>query len=598
MTALVAENWWNQRYLDDWLFVPDIDKFYRGELSLRDILAPQMEHRIALPRVLVILLTWLFHGDVRAQNVLCLMLVWGSFAVMGWFMLRRRTGLSIRESCLPLFLAGAIMFSPLQWQILLWGICFTGWLPGFFLLLVVAVFVSSRSNWLKLLLGAPAAVLSLLSFGAGLATWILPGLAMGRTDMGARKRRLLFFAAWLGLFCVSMILYLHNLRNTVPANFAYGQGEQPTMGRNFADLVSRPLHGIHFFLTFCGAILVRGLPCDVLSLAPVAGAVFLLLVGLLLVWVWRNRQDQWVSGAVLPWVPVLLYAPFSGALVTLGRAWVTKGAAPALAGRYSTLQLPSLAAMVVMFFLIARVIGPRVPRSIRRFGWAATGAFMMLIAVQWAYGASMMTQWQAARMKNSAAQLFDTLRPRSEAMRRSGVPLDMVSSWLQILAQHHLTPFTPLPTPSLAHFKQKASPLPASLAAFEGIEKQSDNTWVAKGYALLPGRRRTPEAVLFAWRKDNSEWTIFGFLQSDTLPTYLRATQAKDVAHMTFSAWGSEVLGEWWPIVDVISPPPAGAEISAWALDVHERSVAQILPPPSKRSTLRGVRKRDAGKPR
>ena len=83
-------------------------------------------------------------------------------------------GIGIREAWLPLLLASAVMFTPVQWQNLLWPICCETFMPAMFLLFSLLVAFKPWPWWARGLVGGLLASCGMLSFASGVLLWVLP----------------------------------------------------------------------------------------------------------------------------------------------------------------------------------------------------------------------------------------------------------------------------------------------------------------------------------------------------------------------------------------------------------------------------------------
>src|SRR4029453_3857858 len=58
----------NVPFMDDWQFVPLLEKAKEGTLSFQDLWAPHDEHRLLLPRMMIIVSMFASGGDYRVQS--------------------------------------------------------------------------------------------------------------------------------------------------------------------------------------------------------------------------------------------------------------------------------------------------------------------------------------------------------------------------------------------------------------------------------------------------------------------------------------------------------------------------------------------------
>src|SRR6476469_10077900 len=57
----------NVPFMDDWQFVPLLERARNGTLTFQELWAPHDEHRLLLPRLIIIASMFAIHGDYRVQ---------------------------------------------------------------------------------------------------------------------------------------------------------------------------------------------------------------------------------------------------------------------------------------------------------------------------------------------------------------------------------------------------------------------------------------------------------------------------------------------------------------------------------------------------
>jgi hypothetical protein len=62
----------NIPFMDDWQFVPLLEKAKNGNLTFRELWAPHDEHRLLLPRIIIIVSMFATGGDYRVQSFITL----------------------------------------------------------------------------------------------------------------------------------------------------------------------------------------------------------------------------------------------------------------------------------------------------------------------------------------------------------------------------------------------------------------------------------------------------------------------------------------------------------------------------------------------
>jgi hypothetical protein len=103
---------------DMWENGPLLQKWHDG-IHWSDLYAAQIQHRIVIPRLIVIALTHLSGGDFRWENYTTFAVMLGS-AWLLYRLMRRTMGASPWVAALA-FVANLLVFSPMLYQIYFWG---------------------------------------------------------------------------------------------------------------------------------------------------------------------------------------------------------------------------------------------------------------------------------------------------------------------------------------------------------------------------------------------------------------------------------------------------------------------------------------------
>ena len=117
----------NVPFMDDWQFVPLLEKAKNGTLTFQELVAPHDEHRLLLPRIIIIGSMFATGGDYRAQSYITFAVVAVISAALLWLLLRLN---GARNSVLLAWgLANVALFSPIQFHNWLWPMQFAYFLP-------------------------------------------------------------------------------------------------------------------------------------------------------------------------------------------------------------------------------------------------------------------------------------------------------------------------------------------------------------------------------------------------------------------------------------------------------------------------------------
>ena len=572
----------NQRFNDDWMFVPDLVKYHDGKLGWSDLWAAQMEHRSPLPRLLALGTTLWFQGDTQVQNGLTFVQICG-LAVMAAILLARSARLvGKRSSPGLLFLVLLVLCSAVQWQPLLWAVLFFAWMPVFFLATAICLLTWEKLPWKLRLAGwLVCAVAGSLSFASGLLVWILPWMVLLPLWFEKVTWRWRWAAVWAALFAGFLFCYFHNIHNSVDQAFSYGQGHENAVSGDLKKFAAEAHRLPGFVLAFVGAALSRGFFCDHVPVAMVFGALQILAwVSLLVFTLWRGR-DPSLRRAVLPWLAVAAYTPCMACMVAVGRLWVSSSLTLAFYNRYSMQQFVMAWALVPAVALVLRDLSTR--PSPRGSLWASraahglTASFLLLMAAGWTYGMSLMGQWKAARLRDASAQLFSNMDPRPDYFRLSQCPYSMWKGGiLSFLDQHHYLAHPLLTSRDLSRLSVKKE-LKSDEARLTSLQRVGDNI-EAEGFALRPRARRTYDAILFTSRNKKGDPIIFGMTQPLGFPIFLHRAMAKDLEWTTEHHLSDPLnFGAWERVVALFEPPPEDlAKIEAWAFDFERFQVRRI----------------------
>ena len=121
----------NIPFMDDWQFVPLLEKARNGTLTFQELWAPHDEHRLLLPHIIIIVSMFATGGDYRVQSFITFSVVAVISACLLWLMVRLNGS---RNSVLWTWvLANIALFSPIQFHNWLWPMQFAYFLPYTFL---------------------------------------------------------------------------------------------------------------------------------------------------------------------------------------------------------------------------------------------------------------------------------------------------------------------------------------------------------------------------------------------------------------------------------------------------------------------------------
>jgi hypothetical protein len=332
VVAGVARYGFDAPYMDAWEFVPFLQKSYEGTLTLGDLWSQHNEHRIFVPRLIMLGLARLTHWDLRYEltvTVVCIALVFG---VIAWQVRQtdRTLGLSPRNWALPVI--SLVIFSMNQWRMWLWSWQLQAALS---LLAVMAaiVFLARPGFTTRYFIAAIlCAFVATYSFASGLAVWLAGAVLLWLTREPPRARVWIRIGIWFGAGAIAAAGYLYHFEG----------GKQPF---NVGEFYQHPVLLTQYIFAYLGAPVMNldAGPAVALGVCGTALAV-VLLVAL------RHRAIEWP--ALAPYVAMLAYVLACAAITSIGRSQY--GYADATESRYIPFSNVLWVVNLVLLFLYVR----------------------------------------------------------------------------------------------------------------------------------------------------------------------------------------------------------------------------------------------------
>jgi hypothetical protein len=583
---LIGRHHVNIPFLDDWMFVQMDHKISQGfeftfgrdpaKLTLHDFFIVQMEHRMAFVRAVILLFHQLVPGNYTAQMWFAWTLLLGT-AVNVFLLLRRSTGSKFNYFWPVMALATVAIFTPVQYQIVLWAMMFQVAAPAFFLSTTMVALLAPRPLWVRFVIGMVCAICATLSFASGILVWLLPVPLMLLPGVIRHSRnRWIYIALWLAAFAATMGLYFHDLKNETDPQFSYKQGDEETLHRDFKTFFAHPGEAAVFVFRLLGSHLARGTSVTVMDASLVIGGLsFFLWAGAWLYW-WRRFNDVNLRRQLLIWLVFGSYSVGAAVLIAMGRLWATRSGENAVSARYVIHAVPLTVALGVLLWIIARDVKRCHPGVRKRAMQTAVGfavALLMLQGASWAHGCRMMAVWASSRLRGAANTMFYNTIFQVEGDIAANRKFARAANDLGLLKPPMLA------NARLDNFHLFPKLLNRNTAQFSEvtIEQIDDKPMViARGYACLPDRERVADAVLFTHRDpSDGHWEIFHVAQVAGLPLYMIDTISRDMQfiHLPGNHLAQEGVAAFEARIDpsVQLVPPGEHDIMAWALDYRQQ---------------------------
>jgi hypothetical protein len=588
LARLIWEYKVNIPFLDDFMFTDMLEKSRQGfrwtfdhsdtYLTLHDFFMAQMEHRLALVRALILLRDHFWPTNITVENWFSFALLCGT-ALNVSYLLRKTAG-AFHQWWPVMALACFAIFSPIQYQIILWPMMFQVAFPTFFLSTTLVALQSDLPLWLRWLIGIACAVGATLCIASGMLVWVLPVFVMLFGGIMSPRARVAFVTAWAVVFCGTVALYFHNLHNEVEGPFAYKQKEEETMHRNISSFVESPEKVIPFVCRVVGGHLARGSSVSLMESAYWIGFVSLLLfAGAFGWWLYRFR-DEAFRRRLSPWIAFGSYSVATALLVCLGRLWATSTGDNSISPRYTIHGVPLAISLCAMAWIISSDLlqrhaawKPRIEKGLFAGGFVLAA----LLALSWVQGARLMDSWSSARLRMATNTMFFKIHFLDNGPDIEG---NIAANFRRArgLDDIHVLKPAMLTDNRLNNFKISKSALNKNSAQWENLTVDAQKlTARATGYAALGGRKRVADGVLFTY-KAGKEWRVFHVGQVSSMPLFMDKTLGRDLQNIhTPGNNAGENFAAFTAEFKLDRLPPGVHDVAAWAFDYREQTAYPIV---------------------
>ncbi len=353
VVLLVLRHGVNVPFWDQWELVGPLTRFQDGTLGWAEIFRQHNEHRMVVPKIVMLSLALLTGWNVVAEMLAGILL---TVAALGLLVALARPILRPAGPMVRLwatFTISAMLFSQAQWQNWLWG-----WQIQWFLGVLAAVFsialatwsLEKARPWAHVVGAAVAALVCQFSIASGVVVWMCGALVFA---FHAQRRLILplWFAAAVA----------------ASASFLAGYERAPAHPSLLAA-VEHPFS----FLVFLGNYLSGPLGRHAaIGIAAATGFGVLAVIAAR-----RHRREPRV---IVPWIALGAFAGANAVLTGIGR--VGMGAGRGLSSHYVTIAL-LLSVSLVPLGIAAFRAGPDAGwTSLQRKAWTSGAALLSLLTI-------------------------------------------------------------------------------------------------------------------------------------------------------------------------------------------------------------------------
>jgi len=485
-------------FWDQWSVVGLAEAFRLHILTFGQLFAQFNEHRVFFPRLLLLGIDALAHGNVKYE--LAALWLLAAVVLLNVYRLARLTlqGTSVRLLT-GMFLASLLIFSPIQYQNWLWGFQVTLLVPIACLTTALTVTYSTRNSWVGFWVSATLATVASYSVANGLLCW--PLLFPSQLQQFKTKPAKLRAASlWIVLAALTVGGFFYHYRFL---------GSRPEV----SDLLAHSELAIISFLGFLGAPLSFGMGINAERLAHFIGAAMVLLAALVSLRFIDSRRKPGMLWRCLPWLTIGAYALASAVIVTLGRA--TSSPQRLLESRYTSLSVYLFVALIFLWpILFAPPDAP--PPGWKR--WSVEGTVGVILLLQFStslYAIGQMKETRTDRLESKAClAFFNLIDDPCQTQRLDWDPM-LLKQRVQSLER--LDFFHPplVHSPDLRLLAGSADPSSKQYGVFEALTNAGSGFYRASGSGIadaivLSYLRADGASVAFAmadWMKANpSGW--------------------------------------------------------------------------------------------
>jgi hypothetical protein len=550
--AFVATYGLDFHFGDEWNGVPDLLlAIDAGKLGIGDFVAQHNEHRIAVPRALMLALAfatrWNNFANLYAQCAIVAMT-----AVAAVLLVLRQARSIGRRGAAPALVVLSLIFLPTQYENWLWGFQSQFLLVALFTIVAAAVGAGPAPLSRRIGIAGSLAVAATFTSANGMLLWAVLPLALFAGER--RPAALGWGLAWAGLALATAGVYsIGYVRTSLHAPPLESLMHPQAVMMYVGAYVGGPFSSLR---AFGGLEAVASLGWAVVALLTWETVAVL------------RARDPALLRASSPWIAVAAFALGTAVLTALGR--LNFGPEQALSPRYVTFAVWVPVAVVMLGWLLG---APRVGRRYPLLFATLAAGVVVLASSSLPQAFADVREWQRVAREKHARQLFADLLVDSRTRHALwfAPDADLFPQLHAIARRGWLRP--PMYRSTLVRdFAQLPPDAPGLGVAgrIESVERSHDGKVSLQGWAVFTDARRPADAVLISVEADDTPARILDIASGGVrVPELGRA-------------WGDERLsaGGWVSRLTL----PAGRRskpvtVRAWALVIERNALVPIALP-------------------
>lgn len=474
-----------------------LDSWEKGALDWAYLYSPQIESRIAVPRLITLINAKWFGGTLVLEQVVIFALV--ALTALAVHALLRRSFAGRPAALWGLtFLANLLLLSPVHWETFLWAMQTGFVVPPLALVLSLRVLDARWHPGAKLAACALLCLAATWSHFHGVALWgVLFAYALLMRRFASPRTRALFLGVWVLISLAVLVPHftVDGFRDLSDRGGVRVGERAPGQGR--ATLPDRLPQAALFGAAMLGSPLARTADTAPERVAPFAGLALGAVFVLLALYALAHFREPELWDRWLPWLALGGFAA-TACLVAAVRHSAFNGWQSALIPHYLGVSTYLVLATIVLAALLVEDLARRRPAwgdALAPLPALALGALVGFHLLQWPLGVEGMREWKSARLQARTSILFlDHFEPHYWR-RIHGVPEVGRRLLHRLDAAGFLHPPL-LEEPTLDAF-ERGAPLSKDVAVVKNVVTKG--RWLElHGHAWLPDAGRRADGVLLA----------------------------------------------------------------------------------------------------
>jgi hypothetical protein len=336
-------------YLDQWNFVPLLEKMYQGQLTFHDLWMQFNEHRIFFPKLIMLGLARLTHWNIRYESAVSVLLALGVFLLLAWQLRASSRGFGQRQLRWALPACSLVAFSASQYENFLWG-----WQVGLLLGLLaslgaILLLANGPFEWGRFIPAVVLGIVATYSFANGVLVWVI---GFGLLCVIPPKNSPLAARSALPLSTNRLAIGIWSFAAAVCVGLYLWDYQKPAHHPQLTSIFSRPVVFISYALKYIGSTCAQYGEGGVLpdrTWALVLGIAGLSVMG----WAaWKIARKSANRVALVPYFAMCAYSLGTAFMAAIARAGFGPG--QALCSRYCSMTGPLWFSIIVMLILLSK----------------------------------------------------------------------------------------------------------------------------------------------------------------------------------------------------------------------------------------------------